>query len=301
MASVFLSWSRESLLGCALRYCEYAKSGDQCVYCCLDANLKQYRQAGVEYDLAVKPAAAAETYRAAHEEVGHIREVAFTGGSLINTAKEWERYIALFSTLDRVRKELGAECSFDACLTPPPNRDLIRELKASGVDHIGPNMDCWEERLWPVIVPGKHKFVGRQAWIETLLACVDVFGQGNVYSVFVVGPETVAPGGFGDDLPQGVESWQRCFEWLLERRIIPSLSQWQVEVGSPWEAATPPPTEYFLEVARSLHRAFESFGAYDYMWHAYYKSLAWSTDADFRRLVHGCTCPNCQGLAAAAP
>ncbi len=65
MASVFLSWTREALLGCALRYCEYAKTGDQCVYCCLDGSLKQYQQHGIEYDLVVKPDAAAETYRAA--------------------------------------------------------------------------------------------------------------------------------------------------------------------------------------------------------------------------------------------
>ncbi len=292
MASVFLSWTREALLGCALRYCEYTKSNDQCVYCCLDADLKDYRRQGIEYDLSVKPDSAAETYRAALAEVGRIRHVDFTGGSLLNTAKETERYAALYAALSRVREEMHAQTDFTACMTPPPDLQAVQRLKDAGLDYIGPNMDCWEERLWPVVVPGKHKFVGRPTWIESLRICHQVFGKGHVYSVFVIGPEMVAPGGF-QSAAEGVDSWRRCFEWLLANEIIPSTSQWEVEVGSPWEAKEPPPTEYFLQVAQAYHESMEAAGVYGYMRHHLYKASAWSTDSDFRRLVHGCSCEDC--------
>ena len=297
MTSVFLSWTRECLLGCALRYCEYTKTGDQCVYCCLDSNLKEYQKAGIKYDLSVDPQAAAETYQAAYEEVGQIRSVAFTGGSLRNTRKEAEHYVALYSALSRVREKLKAKTDFGACLTPPPELELQR-LKEAGLDHIAPNMDCWEEKLWPVIVPGKHKFVGRKYWIDTLFKCVKVWGRGNVGTALVVGPEMVPPHGF-KSLEEGVESWRRCFEWLLSNDIGPFTVQWEREVNSPWENAEAPPTEYFLMVAQARHEAYEKYGAYDWRQHghykhAYYKAAAWTTDNDFRRLVHRCSCEECR-------
>jgi hypothetical protein len=293
MASVLLSWTREALLGCALRYCEYAKTGEQCTYCCLDGSLAEYRRAGIEYDLVVKPESAAETYRAAYEEVGRIRNLDFTGGSLVNTAKESERYVTLYSALNRVRDELGAQTEFSACITPPPNLDTIRRLKDAGIDFIGPNMDCWEESLWPVIVPGKHRYVGRQAWMDSILSCLEVFGDGHVYTVFVVGPEMVPKWGFKSQA-QGVESWRQCFEWFLSHGIVPDTSQWQVEVGSPWEHEQPPPTEYFLEVGLMRHQLMQQCGGYEMMRHWYYKMGAWTTDADYRRLMLSCSCDNCR-------
>ena len=154
-------------------------------------------------------------------------------------------------------------------------------------------MDCWEDGLWPTIVPGKHKFVGRQFWIDSLMSCLEVFGKGQVFSVFVIGPELVPDRGFKNS-QEGVNSWRSCFEWLLSHEIVPTTSQWQVEVGSPWEAQEPPPTEYFLDVALARHQLLEAYSAYDYMRHSYFKAYAWSTDADFRRLAFGCQCKDCR-------
>jgi hypothetical protein len=293
MTSVFMSWSRTGLLGCALRHCEYTKTGDQCVYCCLDSEVEQFKDRGFQYDMTIRPDDAAETYRAAQEEVGLVKEVSMTGGSLRNTVKEMEKYVAIFRALDSVRKEMGQPSWFDACVTAPPDLPTLRELRGAGMDSIAPNMDCWEESLWPEIVPGKHKYVGRDYWIESLEKCLEVFGKGNVGSVFVVGPEMAASGGFKRE-EDGVASWARCFEWLLDRDIVPTTSQWQTEVGSPWSDRTPPPTDYFLSVGQSLHRAMESSGMYKTMHHYDFRNSAWSTDADFRRLLGHCQCDNCR-------
>jgi hypothetical protein len=293
MTSVFMSWSRLALLACALRYCEYTKTGDQCVYCCLDASLDEFKDRGFEYTMSLKPEDAAETYRAAQEEVGFVKDLAMTGGSLLNRGKEMEKYIAIYGALDKVRKEMGKPTWFAACVTAPPDLPLLRELKEAGLNSIVPNMDCWEESLWPEIVPGKHKYVGRDYWIEALTKSLQVFGKGRVGSVFVVGPEMAATTGFKKE-EDGIASWARCFEWLLERDIIPSTSQWQTEVGSPWSDRVPPATDYFLSVGRALSQRMQESGMYKLMHHPYYKALAWSTDGDFRRLVTGCTCENCR-------
>jgi hypothetical protein len=293
MTSVFMSWSRLGLLACALRYCEYTKTGDQCVYCCLDSSLEEYKDSGFQYTMAIKPEDAAETYRAAQEEVGFIESVSMTGGSLHNTNKEMEHYVAIFGALDKVRKEMGKPTWFAGCMTARPDLPLLRELRGAGLDTIAPNMDCWEESLWPEIVPGKHKYVGRDYWIECLTKSLDVFGKGRVASVFVVGPEMSASTGFKKE-EDGIASWTRCFEWLLERDIIPATSQWQVEVGSPWSDRIPPSTDYFLAVGRARHQLMESSGMHKIMHHNYYKNAAWSTDVDFRRLAGGCRCENCR-------
>ncbi len=293
MTSVFMSWSRLGLLACALRYCEYTRTGDQCVYCCLDSSIEEFKDSGFQYTMAIKPGDAAETYRAAQEEVGFVKEVAMTGGSLRDTTKEMEKYIAIFGALNKVRKEMGKPSWFAGCMTAMPDLALLRELREAGLDSIAPNMDCWEESLWPEIVPGKHKYVGRDYWIESLTKCLQVFGKGQVGSVFVVGPEMSASSGFKKE-EDGIASWTRCFEWLLEKDLIPLTSQWQTEVGSPWSDRVPPSTDYFLSVARARHRTMENSGMYKTMHHSYYKDSAWSTDADFRRLVGGCRCDNCQ-------
>jgi len=293
MTSVFMSWSRLGLLACALRYCEYTKTGDQCVYCCLDSSIGEFKDCGFQYTMALQPGDAAETYRAAQEEVGFMKEVAMTGGSLLNTSKEMEKYIAIFGALDKVRKDMGQPTWFAGCMTAQPDLTVLRALRAAGLNTIAPNMDCWEESLWPEIVPGKHKYVGRDYWIDSLNKSLEVFGKGQVGSVFVVGPEMSAASGFKSE-QEGVASWARCFEWLLDRDLIPLTSQWQVEVGSPWSERVPPSTDYFLSVARTRHRIMESSGMYKTMHHSYYKDNAWSTDADFRRLVGGCRCDNCR-------
>jgi len=293
MTSVFMSWSRLGLLACALRYCEYTKTGDQCVYCCLDSTVEEFKDRGFQYTMSIKPEDAAETYRAAQEEVGFIESVSMTGGSLLDTAKEMERYIAIFGALDKVRKEMGKPTWFSGCLTARPDLSLIRELKKAGMDSIAPNMDCWEESLWPEIVPGKHKFVGRDYWIDSLMKSLEVFGKGNVGSVFVVGPEMSATSGFKRE-EDGIASWTRCFESLLGRDIVPVTSQWQTEVGSPWSDRVPAPTDYFLSVARARHQLMESSGMHKAQHHHSYRNGAWSTDADFRRLVGRCQCDNCR-------
>jgi hypothetical protein len=293
MTSVFMSWSRLGLLACALRYCEYTKTGDQCVYCCLDSSIGEFKDSGFQYTMSLQPEDAAETYRAAQEEVGFIESVSMTGGSLRNTDKEMEHYVAIFGALDKVRKEMGKPTWFAGCLTARPDLPLLRELKGAGLDTIAPNMDCWEESLWPEIVPGKHKYVGRDYWIECLTKSLEIFGKGRVASVFVVGPEMSASTGFKKD-EDGIASWTGCFEWLLERDIIPATSQWQVEVGSPWSDRIPPSTDYFLSVGRARHQLMESSGMHKIMHHNHYKNAAWSTDVDFRRLAGGCTCENCR-------
>ncbi len=292
MGSVFLSWTREALLGCALRYCEYTKSGDQCRYCCLDAEASRFQELGYKIDLSIQPAAAVEAYRAAMAETGSIREIAFTGGSLLNTKKEMDRYIALYAALRDVRDELKADTEFYACTTAPPDREILKRLYDAGLTHIAPNMDCWEERLWPVIVPGKHKFVGRKFWIDSLLMCLEVYGEGNVDCTFVVGPELAQPEGFATE-EEGIASWIRCFDWCMSHRIVPTLSPWQKEVGSPWEHRLPPRTEYTLQVCLERHRRMEKSGLYERLADWYFLGMAWSTDCDFRRLMHGCTCRNC--------
>ena len=75
---------------------------------------------------------------------------------------------------------------------------------------------------------------------------------------------------------------------------MPMTSQWQVEVGSAWETQSPPATEYYLGVAQAHHESMEAHGAYNFMKHLYFKAMAWSTDGDFRRLAHGCTCKMCR-------
>jgi len=50
-------------------------------------------------------------------------------------------------------------------------------------------MEIFDERLYQGICPGKSKSVSHQAFLDSIGNAAKVFGEGNVYAVFVMGLE----------------------------------------------------------------------------------------------------------------
>ena len=291
LPTVIQLFSCACLFGCQLRYCEYSRTGEQCRYCSLDSTVEDFQKRGFDYSIAAKPAHWAEGLTRALEN-GSIRHLSLTGGSLLDTHKEALHYSRALSALSAVREQVGSTVLLEVCCTAMDEEDQ-RLLKDSGLDVLAHHMDTWDERLWPVIVPAKARYIGRDKCLAALERAVEIFGWGNVQSNFVIGVETACPDGISD-MEEGVESWRTCFASLLQKGIVPRTTVWQATEGSAYSDRELPPTEYFIRVAYERHLLMKEYQMYGQgLPYPCSRCNCWSCDLDFMRLLDDCRCSQC--------
>lgn len=75
-----------------------------------------------------------------------------------------------------------------AVLMPPQNKDLIEDMKKSGIRNVVFNLEVANKELFRRFCPGKNE-IGYEHIIESLYAAVDIFGKGHSWSNFVLGLE----------------------------------------------------------------------------------------------------------------
>ncbi len=257
MASVFQLEASNCVVGCVLRHCEYRAGGQECRFCCLQSTLDQARTSGISIELAMKPETAVETYRAALRE-GYIHTVVLTGGTILDDKKEAAVYARIYSQLNEIREETGFQTLFRAnpsCFAP----DELKTLQDASVDVICLDMEVWDERLRPVICPGKEAHVSRDEFMRRIVKAVEIFGAGNVQSNFVQGITMVCPEGYRSQ-DDSIRSELAGYEWCLQNRIYPITSQWLDLPGTAYCGRAQPPTEYFLTLAYERHKLLERYG-----------------------------------------
>jgi hypothetical protein len=246
------------LVGFPIKFCAYYKSEDVCRFCCLnpaDVNLPQK----LKKSTMLYAQRYAEAYDAALNE-GEVHHICLSGGTLKDSKKEADRYVEVISELDRVRRSRNAKTVISPMCSAFPAEDLER-MRRAGTDEVSINMEVWEESLWPEILPGKSRQVGRKNWMERLLAAQQVFGRRRARSRFVVGVEIVSPKGFSS-LDEGIRSVLDGFEWCCRNGIQPDIAIWMNTPGSVYEERQCPPTEYFLTVMSERHKVMTSYDMY---------------------------------------
>jgi hypothetical protein len=185
----------------------------------------------------------AEVVAAAYEE-GSATEMEMTGGVLPDRAE-----VGYFLEVGRAIQEcLGVETipNSQAVMVPPAIHQL-EELRRAGWQSVAFNLEVWDPRLWPGIVPGKAETLPRDAWLEALQKSVEVFGKGNVASVLVAGLE-----------PKRAH-WEGV-AWLAERGIYGVPIPFTPTPGSLLEGHHTPTVEWHLEVVARDMDIWEQYG-----------------------------------------
>lgn len=151
-----------------LRYCEYFKYNEQCRYCCLNPGAYRLQELGVDIKIHSQVEEIVESYLEAAEEVGRVNHSIITGGSMIDEKKALEFYLKLAAGLKKVsnRHFFFAVQAFA--------REDSKKLHDVGLDFICYPLEVWNEKLWPVIVPGKAKYIGRSNWLKRLEDAADI-------------------------------------------------------------------------------------------------------------------------------
>ncbi|MHC4744646.1 MAG: radical SAM protein [Planctomycetota bacterium] len=245
------------LLVTPVNSCAYFHGGDTCRFCGLSVAMESERQSKnmpmiPDYDIVGEAVAIAREYI-------DLREIKLNGGSLYNLRKEAECIEKCLSGILKAAGPIEEATVFSQAL----EEDAQRRLKDAGATNVFFDMEAWNERLWPQIVPGKAKTVGREEWLRRLEKAVEIFGAGHVACNFVAGFEAAPFEGFLSQ-EESLQSYLEGFAWLTERGIAPSFTVW-IPLFE-WESA--PQAEYFLELGSGLHELM--------MQHDLYRDLGFS-------------------------
>lgn len=260
MANVLQIQGKGVLDGLLLRHCEYFNTNDSCRFCSIVGGSRETRKAGVKHEMGQRVQRLVETFDAALSDDNEILVLIMTGGSLIDDHREAEMWVDAWQALAAVkRKHLpkSQKTTLLAGMLAFEKEDNQR-IKDAGLDVVTNDMEVWAEPLWPVVVPGKQKYIGREKWMHRMVDAVDVFGRYAVATNFVVGVELVEPWGF-KTFEEGIASQEEGFRWCLENGIAPITTIWRAKAGSAWANVEPPPTDYFLRVGAVRRKLIKEY------------------------------------------
>ena len=228
----------DCLFFCYQNYCSHFSQNQQCLFCNLVATSKTYDSVLKKKDTED----IGEVAKAAFSE-GKVRHVLLTGGCFGH-----QREIELVSEIVASIREHTGLSSVPGTILPSPaiTMEEIQKYHDSGIKAIGFSMEIWSERLYQAICPGKSKSISHGAFIKSIQNAVKVFGDGNVYGVFVMGLEPK------ETFLEGIRELAG-----LGANIVPFV--WSPNPGSKLEGHRAPTSKWFvetiLEAAEIVHDA----------------------------------------------
>jgi biotin synthase-like enzyme len=181
MVKIGQTGGEDCLFFCYQNYCSHFSQNRQCLFCNLVATSQTY-------DSVLKKKNTediGEVAKAAFSE-GSVKHVLLTGGCF-NHQKE----IDLVSDLVRAIRQHTGLNRIPGTILPSPAKtiDDIQRYHDSGIQAIGFSMEIWDNRLYQAICPGKSQSTTHDEFLTSIRNAVKVFGDGNVYGVFVLGLE----------------------------------------------------------------------------------------------------------------
>jgi hypothetical protein len=116
---------------------------------------------------------------------GVVKHISLTTATLNTEAKGLEHLI-------ETAKLIQAEVKVPIMLEFEPIADfsfldsLLREGRRAGVTTVSCNIECFDKRLRPEIMPKKGR-IPVETYIETWEKCLDIFGENEVFTVAIAG------------------------------------------------------------------------------------------------------------------
>ena len=228
----------DCLFFCYQNYCSHFSKNEQCLFCNLVSTSKTYNSVLRSKDTQD----IGEVAKTAFDE-GNVKHVLLTGGCF-NHQKEIELVTQIVTS---IKKHTGKSRVPGTILPSPPRTPYeIEQYYASGIQAIGFSMEIWDEKMYKAICPGKSKSISHEEFVNSIRNAVKVFGEGNVYGVFVLGIEP------RETFLKGVEELSG-----LGANIVPFV--WSPNPGSKLEGHRAPTSKWYLETvieaAKIIHDA----------------------------------------------
>jgi len=231
------------------RLCQYAAAGEGCLYCDINENYRQQKNAGRPY----APVKSVEEIIEALEIITSVdsdsKAYTVTGGSVTGTLEGKSEIDFYVRCPEAIERRWPGRWISKAALQALP-KDDVKRLKDAGVQIYHPNFEIWDARLFETYCPGKARSVGRDEWIRRILDAADVFGAENVIPNFVAGVEMAPPAGF-ESVDAAIASTAEGLEFFMSRGVSPRFTTWCPEplsaLGKNRKGA---PLEYYIRLLR---------------------------------------------------
>ena len=242
------------------RKCQYFGFKEECHFCDINENYRQQVSAGRPYR-TVKPQEDVLEALAIIDDVDdNSKAYTLTGGSIIRNLRG-QGEAEFYASYARAIEERFSGRWIPKAVTQALPVAEQKILKDAGIRIYHPNYEIWDERLFPIICPGKEAYVGRSEWHRRIVAAADVFGPENVIPNFVAGIEMSHPHGYTDP-EQAVASTREGLDFFMSQGVCPRFTVWCPEPLSPMvkdlgEMQPPAPLEYharLLVAWRDCHR-----------------------------------------------
>jgi Radical SAM superfamily len=171
----------DCLFFCYQNYCSHFSKNEQCLFCNLVSTSDTYQS-------VMKKKNADDIGEVAKDAFaeGKVKHVLLTGGCFSH-----EKEIAVVSDILRsIREHTGMDRIPGTVLPSPAKGDDIKRYHDTGIGAIGFSMEIWDERMYRAICPGKSSETSHDEFVSSIETAVRIFGEGNVYAVFVMGIES---------------------------------------------------------------------------------------------------------------
>ena len=168
----------------------------------------------------------------------------FIGGNLENLDFMWELYDDVINMVSE-KIDLSKVDSY-ITLMPPKNLTLLNGIKEKGIQSVMFNLEVFDKKAFWDTCPGKEIQYGYDSMINALKASVDLFGEGQVRTNFVLGAEPLEDAIYG---AKKVSDWG----------IVPDYSIFYPRPGSLWANKNPPSEKFVVEFNKALKDIYKEY------------------------------------------
>jgi hypothetical protein len=231
------------------RNCQYFGKDEECQFCDINHNWRQQKREGRPYTGVKDPAHLVEALERIAATDSVAQAFTLTGGSVTGKLQgkdEIDFYLQYPRAMsDALKKRFIAKMVIQAW-----ELDDCKKAVDAGVKIYHPNYEVWDSELFKKICPGKERFIGRENWINRVVASADAFGAMHVIPNFVGGVEMADGVGF-TDVDAAVASTSEGLDFFMSKGIVPRFTTWCPEPFTPLGESAPPPLEYYLKLLRN--------------------------------------------------
>lgn len=249
MPAVVQGWFNELLFITFNKYCELWNSGDECLFCDINWQLREQVKSEETVVARKDPSIITEVLKTIRATDPQFHVAMISGGTILKRYQgktELEFYV---ERLNAVREGFGGTWLPTNCQIAALDDEGWRMIHETGVTAVQPNFEVYGKELFEWLCPGKAKFVGWGEWVKRTIRAVDFWGPGKVNPNFVLGIEMAQPHGFKevkDALKSTLEGW----DFLMSHGVVPRHCTWTIEPKSGLRDNPLVPLEYFIEVEK---------------------------------------------------
>jgi hypothetical protein len=231
------------------KFCELWNVGKQCLFCNINATLKDQKKGGEDVVARIDPDVIAEVVKTAFFVDHQYAWLYISGGTILDTYKGQTELEYFCTRIEAIRDKLQVLIPTTIQIAPYDDAGWKR-LHETGVGAVQPNFEVWGKDLFKWICPGKDHFVGWDNWVKRSIRGVHFWGRGRIQPNFVLGVEMAKPHGF-EKISDAVKSTSEGWDFLMENGVLPRFNLWIQESGSAFADQVAPPLEYFIEIQKA--------------------------------------------------